>query len=159
MLTDTERAELIAKVRALPESAEAAIAGLTDEQLDTPYRDGGWTPRQVIHHLADSHSNAMTRVKLILTEDHPTLRPYDQNKWAELPDNAACPLAASLEMLRGLHQRFAILLENIPADAWGRVGFHPENGEMSLDDLLRVYGNHGERHVDQIKSLRASHGW
>lgn len=157
-LTDAERRDLIGKIASLPDELEAAVAGLDDAQLDTPYRDGGWTIRQVVHHLADSHSNALIRMKLVLTEDHPTLKPYDQDRWALLAD-AALPLAPSLTLLRGLHERWHALLEKMPADAWSRAAHHPENGEMSLDDLLRVYAGHGRGHVGQIAGLRERKEW
>ena len=105
MLTAAERLEKIATVRKLPSSIEAAVKGLSDRQLDTPYRSGGWTVRQVVHHLADSHLNAFTRMKLILTEDKPTLKPYDQNEWAKLIDTKQAPIESSLAILKGLHAR------------------------------------------------------
>ncbi len=158
MLTEQERQECIAGIERLPQELEAAVDGLDDDQLDTPYRDGGWTPRQVVHHLADSHMNAVIRMKLILAEEHPTLKPYDQDAWAVLPDSAM-PVAPSLELLRGLHARWGALLRATPADAWGRTAWHPENGEMMLDGLLASYGAHGSNHVSQITGLRAERGW
>jgi len=158
MLTEQERQECIAAIERLPGELEAAIDGLGDDQLDTPYRDGGWTPRQVVHHLADSHMNAVIRMKLILAEEHPTLKPYDQDAWAVLPDSAM-PVSPSLQLLRGLHARWGALLRAIPADAWGRTAWHPENGEMRLDGLLATYGAHGSNHVAQITGLRAARGW
>jgi uncharacterized damage-inducible protein DinB len=157
-MTPTERQRLIDDLAGLPAVLEAAIAGLTDAQLDTPYRDGGWTVRQVVHHLADSHINAFVRAKLIVTEDHPTLKPYDQDRWAELTD-ARLPVAPSLAILRGLHERCVVLLRSLPQPAWSRTAYHPEHGDMSLDDLLELYARHGSTHAAQIKALRARAGW
>ena len=150
--------ERINKIRSLPRQLEKAIADLDESQLSTPYRDGGWTVRQVVHHLADSHMNAFIRMKLILAEDHPTLKPYDQEVWAELPDIRS-RLDASLGIIRGLHERWVTLLENIPEAAWTRTGKHPETGEVSLESLLTTYARHGENHVGQITGLRSARGW
>ena len=150
--------ERINRIRSLPRQLEKAIAGLDESQLSTPYRDGGWTVRQVVHHLADSHMNAFIRMKLILAEDHPTLKPYDQEVWAELPDIRS-PLDASLGIIRGLHERWVTLLENIPESAWTRTGKHPETGEVSLESLLTTYAHHGENHVGQITGLRSRKSW
>ncbi|MBP1619814.1 MAG: DinB-like domain protein [Acidobacteria bacterium] len=154
----TEREALIDGLAAVPAALEAAITGLTDAQLDTPYREGGWTVRQVVHHLADSHINAFVRVKLVLTEDHPTLKPYVQDRWAELADTKL-PVAPSLAIVRGVHERWVALLRSLPGTAWTRTAFHPENGEMSLDDILALYGRHGADHVGQIAALRARMAW
>jgi hypothetical protein len=153
------RGELIAKIQSLPDDAARAVHGLNESQLNTPYRDGGWTVRQVVHHLADSHMNAYIRMKLILTEDNPPLKGYDQEKWAELADVAGVPVEESLSLLRSLHRRWARLLESIPDPAWSRTGLHSESGIMSLDDLLTTYARHGENHVRQILDLRAEKGW
>lgn len=157
-MDQAERARLIDELAALPDRVEKAVAGLTDAQLDTPYRDGGWTVRQVVHHLPDSHLNAYVRMKLILTEEHPTLKPYDQDAWSRLPD-AGGPVAPSLAVLRGLHGRWTALLRALPASAWSRTAYHPENGEMSLDDLLALYGRHGATHAAQVEALRTRMGW
>ena len=159
MLTAAERLEKIATVRKLPSSVEAAVKGLSDRQLDTPYRSGGWTVRQVVHHLADSHLNAFTRMKLILTEDKPTLKPYDQNKWAKLIDTKQAPIESSLAILKGLHERWTTLLESLPEGSWGRTAYHPERGEVSLENLLTTYADHGEKHVGQITGLRSVKQW
>ncbi|MGH8103432.1 MAG: YfiT family bacillithiol transferase [bacterium] len=158
MVTAEERRSAIAKIRVLPEQAEAAVKGLSEKQLDTPYGEDKWTPRQVIHHLADSRMNAIVRVKLILTEDHPTLKPYDQEEWAKTQD-ASGPVDSSLAILKGLHARWSAWMESAPESAWARSAYHPENGEMRLDDLLKVYAKHGESHVGQITALRARNGW
>ena len=158
MPTNAERYELINQLRDLPAQLENIAGDLDDEQLDTPYRDGGWTVRQVVHHLADSHYNAFIRMKLALTEDRPHFKTYEQDAWARLSD-MQLPLAPSLSILRGLHERWGILLEGLPEESWTRTGVHPENGEMTLNNLLASYSAHGARHVKQIKDLRESRGW
>lgn len=159
MLELKTRSDRIARIRALPQLARAAVAGLDDAQLDTPYREGGWTPRQVIHHLADSHMNAYVRTRLILTEERPRLKPYDQEAWARLPDAHRLPVDGSLAILEGLHVRWCRLLEELPEPAWARTGEHPEFGTISLDDILDTYARHGENHVGQIAGLRKRMGW
>lgn len=159
MLTQAQRKERIDRIGALPATLESAVAGMNEGQLDTPYRKGGWTVRQVVHHLADSHMNAFIRTKLILTEDHPTLKPYLQEKWAELPDTAHAPIGESLTILSGLHRRWLALLEQVRDDQWGRTAFHPESGEMTLESILETYARHGDNHVKQITDLRASRRW
>ncbi len=159
MPTAEERKERIARIREMPAALERVVQGLTDEQLDTPYRDGGWTVRQVVHHLADSHLNGYGRMKLLLTEERPTLKTYDQDRWAKLPDAREGPIQTSLALLRGLHARWAALLERLPDSAWTRAGDHPEVGAVTLEDLLDLYARHGESHMGQIAKLRASKGW
>ncbi len=149
----------IAKIQQLPAQLEAAIAGLNDAQLDTPYRDGGWTVRQVVHHLADSHMNAYIRMRLIATEDRPTLKPYDQDVWARFYDAQSMPVAPSLAILRGLHERWTDFLQRLSAESWSRAGHHPERGEVTLDSLVTIYAGHGAKHVDQIMGLRQAKGW
>lgn len=157
-MTPDERTNALAKIRDLPDAVEGAVRGLDDRQLDTPYREGGWTVRQVVHHLADSHLNAFIRMKLLLTEDRPTLKPYDQDDWAGLVDSRL-PVAPSLAILRGLHERWAALIGSLPESAWSRTGYHPERGDISMDDLLGIYAGHGEKHVEQIRGLRRARGW
>jgi hypothetical protein len=135
-MTSGDRRSRIDRIRALPAALEAAVRGLNENQLDTPYREGGWTVRQVVHHLADSHINAFVRMKLILTEDHPTLKPYDQDSWAALPDTTAMPIGVSMEILRGLHDRWCKLLETTSDSAWQRSASHPERGEVTLESML-----------------------
>lgn len=154
-----ERKGRVEHIRALPDLVEKAVDGLDDRQLDTPYREGGWTIRQVVHHLADSHMNAMIRMKLILTEDRPTLKPYNQDEWAKLADTSKAPIASAISILRGLHERWVVLLEGIRDDQWNRSALHPESGELTLNDLLATYARHGENHVKQINSLRAEQRW
>ena len=158
MLNAEQRRDGIARLLELPGLVEEAVRGLDDAQLDTPYRDGGWSVRQVVHHLADSHLNALIRMKLTLTEEHPPLKPYDQDEWARLGD-AALPVAPSLAILRGVHERWAALLESLPEEAWSRTAYHPERGDITLDDQLSLYAGHGVHHVGQITGLRTRNGW
>lgn len=154
------RQALIERLRILPKAAAAAVAGLDRAQLDTPCGNGWtWTPRQQIHHLADSHSNAFIRTKLILTEQHPTLKPYDQDAWALLPDTLNLAPAASLAILRGVHRRWVTIFESLRAEQWQRSGLHPESGIVSLDDILASYAAHGEAHVGAILALRSNNSW
>ena len=158
MFNREERNIKIAGIRGFPPIIRAAVKGLNDDQLDSRYRDGGWTVRQVVHHLADSHANAYLRFKWLVTEDHPTIKTYDQDVWAALPDSRL-PLESSLRLLDGLHERLAGFLESLPAEALSRTGTHPERGEVTLDDLLETYADHGAHHAVQITDLRARRGW
>ncbi len=153
-----DRSNLIAAIERLPAEAEAAVAGLDEAALDTPYREGGWSPRQVIHHLADSHMNALIRMRLVITEDHPAIKPYDQDAWAALSDSAM-PVAPSLSILAGLHSRGTHFLRSLPDDAFSRTAFHPEHGDLTLDRLVEIYGKHGSTHCRQIRDLRERMGW
>lgn len=156
MLAPEERARRIAIIRQFPTRLTALVAGLSDEQLNTAYLPGEWTVRQIVHHLPDSHINSVVRLKLILTEDHPALKPYDQAAWAELADVAATPIEASLTLLRGLHQRWAILFECLTDEQRARAGYHPENGDMTPDDLLVLYSDHCDIHDEQIRRTLAA---
>ncbi len=158
-LTSDERAELIGRIRALPTALRLAVEGLGDAQLDTPYREGGWSPRQIAHHLADSHMNAFVRVKLTVTEDRPTIKPYDQQAWSELDDVVGVPVEASLGIVTGLHDRWARLFDSLSDEDFGRRLMHPEEGEIDIDFLLQLYGWHGRHHVTQITDLRRRQGW
>lgn len=158
MLTQEQRQTYIADIKALPTNIRAAVAGLNNEQLDTPYREGGWTVRQVVHHLADSHINAYTRTRLLLTENHPTVKPYDQDAWALLADSRL-PIDVSLNILDGVHERWGVTLDNLKESDFTRTLNHPDNGTMSLDDLLKAYSSHGINHVKQITDLRTRQGW
>jgi len=158
MLTNEQRTAKIAQLAACPPALRKAVSGLSDEQLDTPYREGGWTPRQVIHHVADSHANAYLRFRWVVTEDNPTIKTYDQDVWAQLPD-AKLPVDCSLTLLDGLHERWAKFLSMLPEEAWKRTGMHPEHGNMSLDDFLEIYSAHGAKHARQITDLRDRKGW
>jgi hypothetical protein len=159
MLTTAERQDMLAMIRRLPAAVEAAVQDLNDVQLSTPYREAGWTVRQVVHHLADSHLNGFVRMKLILTEEQPMLKPYDQNAWANTPDAAAMPIQGSLAILRGLHERLSVLLESQPESSFRRSAVHPEVGEVTLDDWLATLAHHGENHLAQITTLRTAKGW
>jgi hypothetical protein len=150
------RHERIARIAALPESLAAAVSGLSEAQLDARSPEDIWNVRQVAHHLADSHMNAFIRTKLIVTEDRPTLKPYDQDAWALLPDTEAMPIEASLGILRGLHARWVKLFESLADGDWGRTGLHPENGEVTVDSILRGYADHGEEHLEQIARILAA---
>lgn len=145
------RESLIRKIAMLPSLVKNAVAGASDEQLDRPYRQGGWSARQVVHHLADSHMNSYIRCRLIATEQGPTLRAYDQDAWAVLPDARTGPLDPSLAILEGLHARWATFFQSLPEDAWARVGYHTENGPMTLDRILESYAAHGEKHLGHIR--------
>lgn len=158
MLTTEQRTAKIAQLAGHPPALRSAVEGLTDEQLDTPYRDGGWTPRQVIHHVADSHANAYMRFRHVVAEDHPTIKTYDQDVWAAWPDSKL-PVDCSLKVIDGLHERWVSFLSTLPEDAWQRKGNHPERGEMTLDDFLNMYSAHGTRHAKQITDLRERQGW
>jgi hypothetical protein len=158
-LTGEERRALTAHIRSLPEEARVAVRGLTDAQLDTSYRPGGWCPRQIVHHLADSHANAFIRFKLALTEDAPAVKTYDQDRWARLADVCGVPVESSLSMLEGLHERWWRLLGAMTPDDFARPVRHPELGEIDLDFLLQMYAWHGRHHVTQVAALRAREGW
>ena len=159
MLTAPQRKELIDKMRQLPDQVAAAVRGLDDQQLDTPYGPGKWTPRQVVHHLADSHMNAFVRMKLVLAEDKPTLKPYNQDDWAKFDDAAKLPVNSSLAIIGGLHERLVHMLDHAKDADFQRVAHHPERGDITLDDLVVLYGRHGEKHCGQIIGLRSAKGW
>ena len=158
-LTPDERTKMIAEIAEAPARMRKAVGGLTDSQLDTPYREGGWTVRQVVHHVPDSHVNAYTRFKLALTEEHPTIRPYDEAKWAELSDSRDTPVETSLSLLESLHDRWTRLLRAMSAGDYRRTLNHPDSGVMSLDNVLALYAWHGRHHVAHITSLRERMGW
>ncbi len=155
---DSERRRMIREIAAQPERLRAAVAGLSDAQLDTPYREGGWTARQVAHHLPDSHMNAFIRLKLALTEDTPTIKPYDESAWAKLAD-ARMPIEVSLVLLDAVHRRWVELWNAMSPADWSRTFRHPERGVMDLDQLLALYCWHGSHHVAHITALRARMGW
>lgn len=152
------RATWIAQIEALPAELAAAVAGLSTAQLDTPYRDGGWTPRQVVHHLADSHMNSVIRVKLALTEQNPRVKPYDENLWVKLADSQS-DIAPSLDLLRGLHARWALLWRSLKPADFARTFDHPDAGLCSLDWALAHYAWHGRQHSAHIVGLRKRMGW
>jgi uncharacterized damage-inducible protein DinB len=157
--TAEERRAAIARIAETPERLREAVAGLSDAQLDTPYRPGGWTVRQVVHHVPDSHANAYVRFKLALTEDAPMIRTYHEDLWAELPEARTAPIEVSLAFLTGLHDRWVRTLEGITPEQWTRTYRHPEQGVQPLDTLLSIYAWHGAHHVAHVTSLRARQGW
>lgn len=144
-----ERQAAIAEIRALPAELRKAVDGLSDEQLDSPYREGGWTIRQLVHHIADSHMNAFIRFRLAFTESKPTVKPYDENEWAKLPD-AALPLEPSLAIVDNVHHRMTVMLDLTPEADFARELHHPENGDLIVDKLLQIYAWHGRHHVAHI---------
>jgi uncharacterized damage-inducible protein DinB len=149
----------IETLRVLPERIKAAVVGLSDPQLDTPYRDGGWTVRQLVHHLADSHANSYVRFKLALTEDWPTIKPYDEAAWAELADSRRLPVDVSLALLTALHERWVALLESLSDDDFRKGYVHPESGRQNLTKVLALYDWHSRHHAAHITRLRARMGW
>ncbi|MCQ4087125.1 YfiT family bacillithiol transferase [Saccharibacillus sp. JS10] len=158
--TPQEREEWIEHLRRLPDHLEEAIEGLDEDQLNTPYRDGGWTVRQVVHHLADSHMNAYMRLKLTLTEDQPTIKPYEEGDWAKQPDAFGMSVGSSLLILRGLHMRWTFALESLTNEQWGRTFFHPESQSWTrLDTQTSHYVWHGQHHTAQITTLKKRLGW
>lgn len=157
-VTPDWRANHIRDIAELPAQMRAAVAGLSEQQLDTPYRPGGWTLRQVVHHVADSHANGFIRQKLALTEANPTVKPYDEERWAELPD-AKLPIDVSLRMLDAIHERWAALLRALPAERFGAPYQHPQSGPQTLDSSLSNYSWHGRHHVAHITALRRREGW
>ncbi len=156
---DSERQTAIAEIAAAPAKMRAAVQGLSPQQLDTPYREGGWTVRQVVHHVPDSHLNAYTRFKLALTEQEPTIKPYDENRWAQLDDSRHTPVETSLALLDALHERWAILLRSMKPQDFARRLTHPEVGLLTLDQMLALYAWHGRHHVAHITSLRQRMRW
>jgi hypothetical protein len=153
------RAAHIESLRRLPERLRAAVSGLTDAQLDTPYREGGWTVRQVVHHVADSHSMCYIRMKLALTEDWPVVKGYDEAAWARLADSRTLPVEASLAILEALHGRWVALLEALPDEDFQKGYQHSESGRQNLDKVLAIYDWHSRHHTAHITSLRARQGW
>lgn len=158
-LSPEQRRDAIDSIAATPARLRAAVAGLDDAQLDTPYRPDGWTVRQVIHHVPDSHSNALIRFKLALTEDVPTIKPYDEAAWAKLEDARSTPIETSLSLVDGLHDRWVRILNAMTPADFARGLRHPENGPMTLDQMLALYEWHGRHHVGHINSLRQRNRW
>jgi|SRR5579884_2922881 len=158
-LSDDARRAAIDSIARLPVAFRKAVDGLDDRQLDTPYRPGGWTVRQVVHHVPDSHMNALIRVKLALTEDTPTIKPYNEAEWAKLEDARSTPIETSLSLLDALHDRWVRVLRAMSPADFRRTLLHPENGEMTLDDVLAMYDWHGRHHTAHITRLREAEGW
>lgn len=159
-LTADERRKAIDAIAQVPANMRAAVRGLTDEQLDTPYREGGWTLRQVVHHVPESHMNAYIRLKLALTEDNPTIKPYDESAWAQTPDSFETPIETSLTLLESLHERWGTIMRRMKPEDFRRTFRHPDHaGNVSLDWLLAMYSWHGRHHVAHITSTRERMGW
>ncbi|HXJ86847.1 MAG TPA: bacillithiol transferase BstA [Candidatus Binatia bacterium] len=142
-----------------PAKLRGAVAGLAEAQLDTPYRPDGWTVRQVVHHVPDSHLNSYVRFKLALTEDDPTIKTYAEDRWAELADSKATPIEVSLTLLDSLHNRWVRLLRSLTPEEWKRTFRHPELGPMTLEKTLALYAWHGRHHVAHITELRKRMSW
>lgn len=154
-----DRAILINQIAEAPGRLTAEVAGLSDAQLDTPYRPAGWTVRQVVHHVPDSHLNAYIRCKLIVTENQPKLKTYEEAAWAELVDGRGGPIDVSLTLLTMLHQRWVAFLRSLDEGAFARTGIHPDYGPMRIDDILQLYAWHGRHHVAHIHGLRERSHW
>jgi uncharacterized damage-inducible protein DinB len=159
ILSPEARHAAIEAIAETPAKLRKAVAGLTDEQLDTPYRPDGWTVRQLVHHVADSHMHAYARTKFALAETGTTITPYDEARWAELPDMRTMPVAVSLDLLDALHARWVHVLRATSADEFRRTIQHPANGEMTVDDLLGAYQWHGRHHTAHVTGLRQRMGW
>jgi hypothetical protein len=155
----TNHKAAIANLAALPENLRAAVDGLDAQQLDTPYRDGGWTVRQLVHHIADSHINAYTRVRLALTEDWPTIKPYNERLWAELADARSASVEISVELLDVLHRRWVLLLESLTEEQWRRGYNHPENSRQTIAEVASLYDWHSRHHLAHITGLRKRMNW
>lgn len=153
------RAAAVRTLAELPARLRLACAGLDERQLDTPYRPGGWTVRQLVHHVADSHLNAYLRTKFALSEDTPTIKPYPEQIWAEMADARTLPVAVSLDLLDAMHTRWVTLLHALEAAQFARTLLHPERGPMSLDDVLDLYDWHSRHHVAHVTALRDREGW
>jgi uncharacterized damage-inducible protein DinB len=148
------REEWIRQIAGAPALLRSAVSGLSDRQIETPYRPGGWTVRQVVHHVPDSHLNAYCRFKLALTEDNPTIKPYDEAAWANVADTAGTPLEVSLTLLEALHQRWVVLLEAMTPADFARPLLHPDRGAISLDWMLQLYAWHGRHHAGHVMLVR-----
>src|SRR5215831_6066570 len=158
-LTEQQKAEHLDRIEQAPTQLRAAVRGLSDRQLDTPYREGGWTVRQVVHHVPESHMNAYIRFKLALTEDEPTIKPYMEDRWAQLDDIRSTPPEVSLALLDNLHNRWVRVLRAIKPEEWKRTFRHPELGIVPLEKNLALYSWHGQHHVAHITELRKRMGW
>jgi len=154
-----EREPLIVAVESAPRELMKVVAGLSEVQLETPYRPEGWTVRQVVHHLADSHMNAYVRFRLALTEDEPTIKPYHEAAWADLSDARTGPIDVSLTLLSALHSRGVALMRAMTPEQWERAFRHPERGLLRLDQTLAMYAWHGRHHIAHIRGTRERNGW
>ena len=158
-LTEEQKQQGLKDVEQAPARMRAAVKGMTEAQLDTPYRDGGWTVRQLAHHVPDSHMNAVVRFKLALTEDEPAIKTYAEDRWARLADVAATPVETSLCLLECLHTRWMNVMRAMTPEQWKRTLRHPEQGVMTLERMLALYAWHGKHHVAHVTVLRESKGW
>jgi uncharacterized damage-inducible protein DinB len=158
-LTEEQRRRFLEQISEVPTRLREAVRGLTSEQLETPYRSGGWTLRQVAHHIPDSHINAYCRFKLALTEKEPVIRAYEESEWAKLSDSRETPIDVSLELLEALHRRWVILLRSLSKADFARIARHPSWGPVTVDWLLAQYAWHGRHHVAHITSTRERMGW
>ena len=159
LTNDEQKQARLEEIAQTPKKLRTAVHGLSETQLDTEYRPGGWTVRQVIHHVPDSHLNAYIRFKLALTEDDPTIKPYAEDRWAELADSKATPVEVSLTLLDSLHDRWVRLLRSLTEEEWKRTFRHPELGPMTLEKTLALYAWHGKHHVAHITELRKRMSW
>ena len=157
--TAQERSAAIEGIRQLPQNLRSAVAPLSEEQLETPYRPGGWTVRQLVHHVADSHVNAYVRVRLALTEDWPTIIPYQETRWAELTDARSAAVSTSLDLLQALHVRWVQLFASLQEQDWKRGYVHPESGRDTIERVLVLYDWHGRHHTAHVTRLSARMGW
>jgi uncharacterized damage-inducible protein DinB len=157
--TEQQKQTALDDIAAAPANLRSAVQGLSAAQLNTPYRPEGWTVRQVVHHLPDSHLNSYVRFKLALTEDEPTIKPYAEDLWAELADTQTTPIEVSLTLLESLHDRWGRLLRSLTPEQWQRTFRHPDMGAMTLEKTLALYAWHGRHHVSHITSLRDREGW
>lgn len=158
-VSPARRQQAMDEIASTPAKLRAAVKGLNDAQLDTPYRQGGWTVRQLVHHVPDSHLNAYVRLKLALTEDNPTIKPYDEAAWANLADSKSTPIEVSLTLMDSVHDRWDRIWRSLKPEQFARKLVHPENGERTVDWLLFVYEWHGKHHTAHIKELRKQKGW
>jgi len=158
-LTHDDRVQLIRQIADAPAQMRQAVKGLREENLDVPYREGGWTIRQQVHHVPDSHMNAYIRFKLVMTEDHPTVKPYHEGLWSELIDAKSLSIEPSLALLESLHERWVTFLRSMKDADFARTFLHPESGPGKLDRLLQLYAWHGRHHIAHITSQRQRMGW
>jgi len=158
-VTPARRQQAIEEIASMPAKFRAAVKGLSEAQFDTPYRDGGWTVRQLVHHVPDSHLNAYVRLKLALTENKPTIKPYDQEAWSKLADSKSTPIETSLTLLATVHDRWDRVWRSMKTEDFARVLVHPDHGERTVDWLLFLYEWHGKHHTAHIMELRKKKGW
>lgn len=158
--SNAQKEKWLLDIKFLPDDLEQAVLNLDEAQLDTPYREGGWKVKQLVHHVADSHMNAYIRFRLGLTEKNPTIKPYEEGEWAKLKDSEVIPINISLTLLHCLHQRWYAFIRDLSESDWERTVFHPEHKkEISLWELLGMYSWHGKHHVKHITALRERKGW